>query len=511
MQRHLHLWIDLIFGCKQRGAAAVAADNLFRHTSYEGAVDLDTISDPVRSPTVRAGSCACRWSLLWAHVSVPTRPCYAGAGYTLAASGCCLLSCGHASVPTLLCCPGVAASLATSVHFKCICAERIAQLHCTYIQKRRVHLQVMRAAKEAMISEFGQTPSQLFEEGQPHPQRTVITPLLTTPLPGYCGEPSSGEEVSQSLVHILLEVAASEPMQSVLAAPGMALPSPPPRAPESEHSERRPSADELAAHPFAGGGRVDVATISSEGGGAASAPVQARSRRSSAGNAAVGAVRDHVMRVGSAVHGAFRMGNLLSGFGSQVQPAPAAAPGSAPFRTAHADAAPRPSRSRQHSDRGHGVHESEPGPVSDTEEADCPLIAPPVGIGAPPSPVPLAHLDVADANEDGVDADIAYELSQQLASAQPSSHAAGVARSANADDKVERADMCHTLQSAQGHRDGDATKCSGGGSSAAGMQSAPRWPLRLHERIRVRSHAMPTGFLHGRGPPLSPSACIWRA
>ena len=48
VQRHLHLWIDLIFGCKQRGAAAVAADNLFRHTSYEGAVDLDAIDDPVR-------------------------------------------------------------------------------------------------------------------------------------------------------------------------------------------------------------------------------------------------------------------------------------------------------------------------------------------------------------------------------------------------------------------------------------------------------------------------------
>ena len=48
VQRHLHLWIDLIFGSKQRGAAAVAADNVFRHTSYYGAVDLDAIVDPVR-------------------------------------------------------------------------------------------------------------------------------------------------------------------------------------------------------------------------------------------------------------------------------------------------------------------------------------------------------------------------------------------------------------------------------------------------------------------------------
>ncbi|KAG5190431.1 BEACH domain-containing protein [Tribonema minus] len=42
----LHLWIDLIFGCKQRGAAALDADNLFYHLTYEGNVDLDAIDDP---------------------------------------------------------------------------------------------------------------------------------------------------------------------------------------------------------------------------------------------------------------------------------------------------------------------------------------------------------------------------------------------------------------------------------------------------------------------------------
>ena len=47
VQRHLHKWIDLIFGDKQCGPGAVAADNVFRHTSYEGAVDLESITDTV--------------------------------------------------------------------------------------------------------------------------------------------------------------------------------------------------------------------------------------------------------------------------------------------------------------------------------------------------------------------------------------------------------------------------------------------------------------------------------
>ncbi|CAG8565922.1 9988_t:CDS:2, partial [Scutellospora calospora] len=49
---HLHEWIDLIFGYKQQGQPAVEAVNVFHHLSYEGAIDLDAISDPVeRSAT----------------------------------------------------------------------------------------------------------------------------------------------------------------------------------------------------------------------------------------------------------------------------------------------------------------------------------------------------------------------------------------------------------------------------------------------------------------------------
>lgn len=42
----LHHWIDLIFGYKQRGAEAEKADNLFYYLCYEGAIDLDSITDP---------------------------------------------------------------------------------------------------------------------------------------------------------------------------------------------------------------------------------------------------------------------------------------------------------------------------------------------------------------------------------------------------------------------------------------------------------------------------------
>ena len=47
VSRHLHQWIDLIFGHKQRGEAALEATNVFHHLSYHGAKDLDTIDDPV--------------------------------------------------------------------------------------------------------------------------------------------------------------------------------------------------------------------------------------------------------------------------------------------------------------------------------------------------------------------------------------------------------------------------------------------------------------------------------
>ena len=47
VSEHLNEWIDLIFGYKQQGPEAEKALNVYMYCSYEGAIDLDAITDPI--------------------------------------------------------------------------------------------------------------------------------------------------------------------------------------------------------------------------------------------------------------------------------------------------------------------------------------------------------------------------------------------------------------------------------------------------------------------------------
>ena len=53
VSQNIHAWIDLIWGYKQKGPAAKDAHNLFFHLTYEGAVDVATIKDPVLLEAIR--------------------------------------------------------------------------------------------------------------------------------------------------------------------------------------------------------------------------------------------------------------------------------------------------------------------------------------------------------------------------------------------------------------------------------------------------------------------------
>ena len=75
---HLHDWLDLIFGRKQRGPLAVESANVFFYLCYGDQVDLDAIENPkLRAATVlkRRTSASAFPAPLDAAVAVPRAAC----------------------------------------------------------------------------------------------------------------------------------------------------------------------------------------------------------------------------------------------------------------------------------------------------------------------------------------------------------------------------------------------------------------------------------------------------
>ena len=46
VSNHIHHWIDLIYGYKQRGKDAISHMNIFYPLTYENCIDLDKVTDP---------------------------------------------------------------------------------------------------------------------------------------------------------------------------------------------------------------------------------------------------------------------------------------------------------------------------------------------------------------------------------------------------------------------------------------------------------------------------------
>ena len=347
-----------------------------------------------------------------------------------------------------------------------------------------------------MISEFGQTPSQLFDASQRHPPRQHITPLLHSPLPGYLERPSDGDAVPAALEHVLQAASAMDPFEPGAPAepqPALAIAEPPSK-----------SVPQAGAAPVASSARALHEQRASEPAQAADGPGPEQQAAPAAGAAFMRAMfggsrknsqngfTDKPMAPGVRLQGAdggqhephvtAMKAHSMQGWLEVTTGADSLGHAGASRAASKAAGTHTPQASAEAAASDLPLAATEPGPVEDPAESECPLVAPPMANGtSQASAIPVAvppHEPFSQAGEqDTAAAHRAVADSQRSTAAADS--AAACTRSGSLDG-IQRADRGSSQPS---RVQGDPAD----GSSR--HRTGHCWPPNLHKRLKARSAA----------------------
>lgn len=349
------------------------------------------------------------------------------------------------------------------------------------------------------MSEFGQTPSQLFDASQPHPQRQHITPLLQEPLPGYAGRPADGDAVPSVLEHVLQAASAMDPFVS-------SSPEPPPSSPREAPV---PSPDRAPAD-VRSGAQDGAGTVGASPRGPASEPPN-RPQHQAAPTAAPSLLRG---MFGS------RQSSQTGFAGAEAAASPAHDGGAKRLSEPHVTAmkaqsmegwlevtAPStwqggraplgPTATQAEQSVGpvdapllDGQDVSEPGPIEDPAESECPLVAPPATastVGAAPVPVRADSSQALQSSGTDVPRAATESAGPRLArpdEARTTGAAATLDGCAHGTAFAVRA-IDTSDASAQPCMGSDHAQASHQLHSTAGEHTNYRWPPDVHRKLQV--------------------------